>query len=589
MVLRRYLPGLTRIGGYSGEQAVADLIAGLILSVLLVPQAMAYAMLAGLPPQVGLYAAVAPPLVYALLGTSSYVSMGPVALASLLVADALGRASVPALEGAAIIAVETGALLLLLGLLRLGRLVNFVSDPALLGFTAAVAVLIAASQLPSLLGIDTERAGTILGTIGGLFPRLGELNPAAFALGGAALVLLLLADRYAPALLWKAGLHPPWRTAAAKSIPLLVLVAAAAAAAVFALDIDTVERPPGGLPPLGLPPFTPQVWLELLPASGIIAIIIFVTGSAVAKSLAGRRRQALDTSQEAIAIGAANIAAGFTGGYAPGVSLSRSALVYDSGGRTPFASAVAALVVLFVAFFLPGPLSYLPETALAALVITAVFGLVKLRAIRATFRHSKTEGGIFAATLIATLIFGVQWGLAAGAALGIAGFLWFSSLPRVTRLGYQPEADHYRSVDREDVEVDSLPVLVLRIDHSLYFGNVGHCEDELLKLISRHPDARALLIDMKGVNAIDASGMAMLERLVDNLEEKDLRVGFAVVRQPLKPHFRRSYKLRSCDLFEDVEAGVEEMKRACEAETGKAEDGEAKAGESPGSGKVATY
>ncbi|MGB3722727.1 MAG: SulP family inorganic anion transporter [Pacificimonas sp.] len=564
MGLADFIPAARWLKGYSRRNAVADLLAGVILSVLLVPQAMAYALLAGLPPEAGLYTAILPPLIYMLLGTSNYASMGPVALASLLVADAIGASGLDAREAAAIIAVEVGALLIILGLLRLGRIVNFISDPALLGFTAAAAVLIAASQIPAILGIEIERSGNIVDTVAALWPKLGSFDGATLALGAGALVLLLVGDRYGGAALWKFGVHPPWRTALVKAVPLLVLMASAAVAAIWLSGVETVRRPPSGLPPITIPGFTHDSWLALLPSSGVIAIVIFVTGMAVAKSLAGRSRQDLDTSREAIAIGAASIGGALTGGYAPGVSLSRSALVFDSGGRTPLASGIAAIIVLVVALFFAAPLAYLPKAALAALVISAVFSLVKIRAMQATWRHSKSETLVIVMTLGTTLLLGVQWGLAAGAAACIAAFLWFSSLPRITRLGTREGGGYLRSVDREDVELDTLPVLAIRFDHSLYFGNVGHVEDRFLTHLSRHDDVQCLLIDMKGVNDVDYSGMAMLERLVEQVKEQDVRIAFAEVRDPVRDKLNVNHVLRGCNSYPTSSEGVEAMRKDCD-------------------------
>ncbi|MBV7256171.1 STAS domain-containing protein [Pacificimonas sp. WHA3] len=569
MSFRDLVPPLRWLGDYSARDATSDIVAGLILAVLLVPQAMAYATLAGLPPEVGLYTAIAPPLIYACLGTSPYVSMGPVALASLLVADAVAGSSLDPAEAAAILAVETGAILLAIGALRLGRLVNFISDPALLGFTAAAAVLIAASQLPTLLGIDAERGGTIMATATTLWPLIPQTDVTALIVGGGALLALIIGSRFGRPLLWKLGVRPPWRRTLVSTIPFVVLVICAAAATIWTLDIPKVTQPPSGLPPFGLPPLDMTAWLGLLPSSAVIAAVIFVPGTAVAKSLAGRRRQSLDTSQEALAIGAANVASALSGGYSPGVSFSRSALVYDSGARSPIASGIGALIVLLVVLFLSAPLALLPKTALAALVISAVFGLIKPAQIRSTWRHSRTEGMVIFVTFAATLGLGVQWGLGVGAISGIAAFLWFSSLPRVTRLGERVQGDgRFRSVDRNEVEVDTLPVLAIRFDRSLYFANVGHCEDQLLTLLSRHPEASCLLIDMKGVNDIDASGMAMLERLIENLEEKRLTVGFAEVRQSLQRAFTGHLELERCAIYADVPEGVRRMQEACGDDAG---------------------
>ncbi|MEM8695325.1 MAG: SulP family inorganic anion transporter [Pseudomonadota bacterium] len=298
----------TWIEGYNVRRIFADLLAGLILSVLLLPQAMAYAQLAGLPPETGLYAALAPPLLYLVFGTSPYVSLGPVALVSLLIAEATGSGDIDALQGAMIIAIEAGVILCLLGILRLGRLVNFVSEPALLGFTAAAAVLIATSQLPSLLGLDVARSGNLVGTASVILPALGDTMLATLLIGGGALALLLIADRYAAAGLWKIGIRPPWRQAIVKSVPLVVIVAVAAVVQFAAPDVSTVPRTEGGLPDLALSPLDPAIWLRLLPSSAVVAIIAFVVGTAVAKSLAGQERRSLNTSREAFAIGAATSA-----------------------------------------------------------------------------------------------------------------------------------------------------------------------------------------------------------------------------------------------------------------------------------------
>ncbi|MHB9879469.1 SulP family inorganic anion transporter [Pacificimonas sp. ICDLI1SI03] len=566
MVAETFLPPVRWLREYSTSDLMADLVAGLILSVLLVPQAMAYATLAGLPPEIGLYTAILPPIVYACLGTSSCTSVGPVALPSLLVADAIAGAEMPAGIAASIIAVEVGLLLLPLGILRLGRLVNFISDPALLGFTAAAAVLIALSQIPPLLGIDAERGGDALTMVQNIHMAIGEASAMTFAVGAGGLLLLLFSEKFGGAALWKLGVRPPIRGALLKSTPLLMLVVSAALVSWFSLDVETVPQPPSGLPKAGFPPFDVAAWSAMLPSAAIIAIVIFVTGTAISKSLAGRQRKSLNTSQEAIALGAAGIASAVTGGYAPGVSFSRSALLHDSGGRSPLASAIGAAIVLLVALFFAAPLAYLPKAALAALVISAVFGLIKPKEMLAIWRHSRTEGGVIALTIMATLCLGVQWGLATGAAAGIIAFLWFSSLPRVTRLGETGgDTVHFRSVDREGVEVNSMPVLVIRIDRSLYFGNVGHCEDQLLALLSRHPDAECLLIDMRGVNEIDASGIAMLQRLVNDVEEKQLRVGFAELRAPLQEDFDDDRVLCPCPRYADVAEGVRKMRESCGA------------------------
>lgn len=534
------IPDLKWLSGYSASRGVRDTIAGSVLAILLVPQAMAYAQLAGLPPQMGLFAAVAPPLLYLLFGTSPYVSVGPVALVSLVVGEAAVGAAIGPVSAAQIIALEAGLMLAVLGGFGLGRLVNFISEPVLLGFTAAAAVLIAASQLPTLLGINSLPAGNLPDALAALGTGLPGFQRTTALIGGGALVLLLVFNRYAAATLWKWSVRPPYRQAVAKSLPLLVIVAASLVAVSTARSVPTVSSIYASLPNLNLPEGGLSDWISLLPSSLAVAVIVFVTTAAVAKSLAGTDRSNLDTSREAVALGAGNIASALTGGYSVGASLSRSALVEDSGAMSPVASLVAAIAVIIALVLLAPLLAYLPKTALAALVISAVFGLVNLRAIGMVWRHDRIEGAIIAAAFAATLILGVQLGLAIGALLGLAHFLWFSSIPRVTRIGSDDGGRTYRSIRRDEVTIGTLPVLVVRIDRSIYFGNSEFCEDEIIARVAEYDGVERLVLDMRAVNAVDASGAAMLLRLVQRMRDNDVIVHFAATHEPvaesLKPY-----------------------------------------------------
>lgn len=512
---------------------MSDAIAGTILAILLVPQAMAYAQLAGLPPETGLFAALLPPVLYALFGSSAYVSVGPVAIVSLVIAETASQGGLDPLTAATIIAIEAGLMLALLGAAGLGRLVNFVSEPVLIGFTAAVAILICASQFPTLIGISPERAGDLPTAASNIAGVIDDWNPVTAAVGVAALLALLLINRYAAPLAWKIGLHPPFRQAVVKSLPLLVMIGAALYVALSAPSVATVDPPSGALPSPSLPMASLGTWTSLLPSALAVAIIIFVTATAVAKSLAGSDRSDLDTEREAVALGLGNIGAALTGGYAVGASLSRSALVEDSGGKTPLGSVFAALIVVVVILFLAPLLAYLPETALAALVISAVFGLVKIGAMKSVWRHDRIEGAVIAVAFIATLLLGVRLGLMVGAGAGLMHHLWFSSLPRVTRIGTDDGGQTFRSVDRDAVELTTLPNLIVRIDRSIYFGNAAYVEDRIFDLIERHEELTCLIIDMRAVNGIDASGADMLRRLTLRLRSRGMDVHFAALHQPV--------------------------------------------------------
>ncbi|MGB7420103.1 MAG: SulP family inorganic anion transporter [Erythrobacter sp.] len=533
------VPRLAAFSNYSAKVGVADGIAGTILAILLVPQAMAYAQLAGLPPEAGLYAAIVPPILYLAFGTSPFVSVGPVALISLVIAEAAGGADIAPVEAAAIVGIEAGALLFALGAFRLGRLVNFISEPVLLGFTAAVAILICASQIPTLVGTDPDRAGNLPAALSAFAKAAPQWQPVTAAIGAVTLVLLLVINRYAAPLAWKLGLRPPWRQAVVKALPLLVIIGAAFAASLAGSDIARVEQPSGQLPGFTLPPLDPAPWLTLAPSALAVAVVIFATATAVAKSLAGSDRSDLDTSREAVALGLGNIGASLTGGYAVSASLSRSALVEDAGGQTPVAHVIGAALVLIAILFLSPLLAYLPEAALAALVISAIFGLVKLREMRTVWVHDRSEGVLIAVAFVATLVFGVMLGLAIGALAGLAHHLWFSSLPRVTRIGSDDGGRTFRSVDRDNVELRTLPLLILRIDRSIFFANAAFVEDEVFALIEEHEEVDCVVFDMRAVNTIDASGAAMMQRLSERLYGSGIAVHFAQTHHPVEERLGR--------------------------------------------------
>ncbi|MEM7710977.1 MAG: SulP family inorganic anion transporter, partial [Pseudomonadota bacterium] len=487
-----------------------------------------------------------------------FVSVGPVALASLLVADAVNAGDIAPAEAGAIMAIEVGVILTVVGLVRMGRLVNFVSEPALLGFTAAVAVLICASQISSFLGVDLERSGNLVdlaGTLGGI----EGVHVPTLMLGAAVLAVLLLGNRYAQPALERLGLSAPVALSAAKAVPLLAIAAAAVVAPILAPETALVQEPEGGLPMPALPPFAVESWLALLVPSAVVALVVFVTGAAVIKSLPGPGRKAPKTNREAVAVGAANIAAAATGGYVTGVSLSRSALVHDCGARSPLASAVAALAVVPVILFGGPLLARLPEAALAALVIGAVFGLVKVNEIWSVWCHSRAESVVIALTFLGTVLLGVQAGLLTGAVAGIACFLWISSLPRIAREGHAREDGIYRTVRRDEVEVDTLPVLVVRIDRSIYFANVGYCEERIGQLVSEHDEANALLLDMRAVNDVDATGVRMLDRLLKTLADRGVTVGFAALHAPVAEQLESCAAAGPVQKFLTVEEGVEAL------------------------------
>lgn len=543
--LRQALPCLDWLTSYRMENLPHDIAAGLFVAVLLVPQAMAYAALADLPPRVGLYATLAPALFYAVFGASRYLSIGPVALVSLLVADSLGQATaLHAIEptaAAMTLATMVGVLLALMGVLRLGFIINFISDAVILGFTSAAALLIALSQLRHLLGLDVERGGNFFTTLMQIGQHWQVINPTTSAIGVTALFFLLIIDNFFPKWLTVLGLTERWRLVITKAAPLALMATSTLVVWELALqdEVAIVGDIGGGLPPIALPPFSMDLWITLLPGGLVVSLVIFTTGMAVAQSLAGRRRQALLPNREAFALGAANVAVAFTSGYPVGASLSRSALNFDVGAHTPAASLVTAFLLALTVVYL-GPLFYyLPKALLAALVISAVIGLFKISAMGRVWAYSVAEGMTLTLPFAAVLLFGVQWGLLVGAGSAIALYLWRTSRPRITLQGRLKGTEEFRSVERASVKPEVSSVLILRIDQDIYFASAGYCEQRVLSEVATHPEIRYLLLDLRSVNTIDHSGFEMLKRLRANLKDAGVIMAFAEIKRPLLDDFQR--------------------------------------------------
>lgn len=537
----RWLPSLEWLPGYRAAHLGRDARAGLFVAILLIPQAMAYALLADLPPHVGLWAAILPPLVYAFLGTSRVLAVGPVALVSLLVGETVALAAAELgtepVEVGLTLALLTGLVMVILGALRVGFLINFISAPVLTGFAAAAAVLIATSQLRHLLGIDVPRTGGFLPTLTRLVEHHGETRPATAVVGAAALVFLLLARGPLSKALARLGVDKSVRTPLVRSAPLVAVLLGGLAVYLLELEVAVVGAVEAGLPPLIAPPLGLSLGLsvarDLFPTALAIAILAFVTAVAIAKALATRRDSRIDASQELVAIGMANLAASLTGGYPVGGSVSRSAVASESKAATPLHSLVSALLVAGAALFAGPLLAYLPNAVLAAVIITAVFRLVDLRSIHRTWLYSRPDGLSLAVTFTGVLLLGLELGLVIGAASGVALYLWRTSQPRVVVEGRLGDSEQFRGEDRTGVFVRASPVLVLRVDQDLVFANTEHFEERVLEEVAQHDGVTFLLLDFRAVNEIDASALSMLEELVRTLEEAGVTVHLSEIKQPV--------------------------------------------------------
>ena len=543
--LRTYLPFLDWAARYSRDEATSDLLAAVIVTIMLVPQSLAYAMLAGLPPQVGLYASILPLVAYAVFGTSRTLAVGPVAVISLMTAAAIApvaaQGSEAYLQAAATLAFLSGLILVALSVLRLGFLANFLSHPVISGFITASGILIAAGQLKHILGV-TAHGDTLTDIVLSIVPVLDQTNPSTLAIGVAALVFLFWTRRQLEPLLMRMGLRPRLADMVAKAGPVAAIAASIGAVLWFGLDdrgVRIVGAIPAGLPPLALPSFDPRLWLDLLPAALLISLVGFVESVSVATTLAAKRRQRIVPDRELAGLGVANIAAAVSVGYPVTGGFARSVVNFDAGAQTPMAGVFTAGGLLAATLLLTPLFRYLPQAVLAATIIVAVLSLVDLAVIRRTWAYARSDFAAMAATILVVLLVGVEAGIVAGVALSLVLHLYRTSRPHIALVGQVPGTEHYRNVLRHDV-VTQPHVLSLRVDESLYFANARMLEDTIYDAVATRPELKHVVLMCPAVNMIDASGLESLEAIAHRLTDAGVGFHLSEVKGPVMDRLKRS-------------------------------------------------
>jgi len=509
---------------YDRRDLPSDLIAGVTVAVMLVPQGMAYALLAGMPPVAGLYASTVPLVAYALVGSSRSLAVGPVAIMSLLTLAGVsalaepGSAEFIGLAGA--LALMVGVLQLALGLLRGGVIVAFLSHAVVSGFTSAAAIVIALSQLTHLLGVPLEAQAPLAIAFEAL-RRLGDAHPATLAVGLGAVALLL------------AGTRLPKRF----PTPLVVVVLATTLVALLGLGdqgVRTVGVVPAGLPIPTLPDAPLVAVLALLPTALAIAFVGFMESIAVARSLSAKDGERIDADRELVGLGLANLAAGVLAAFPVTGGFSRSAVNHRAGARSGLATIVTALLVAITLLVLTPLFRHLPQAALAALVIVAVAGLVDANTPRHLWRVRRSDALTLAVTFLATLTIGVEQGILTGVAFSLAVFVWRSAFPHVAVMGRLDEQGVWRNVARyPDVRLEE-GLVVLRPDASLYFANATYLRDVVERTLAEHDDARGLVLDLSAVNDVDAVGLDGLDALMRELDQRDVEVHLAGMKGPVR-------------------------------------------------------
>ncbi len=533
--LKKYFPILDWLPNYQKIDLGGDLSAGITVGVLLIPQGMAYAMLAGMPPIYGLYAATVPLILYAIFGTSRQLAIGPVAVVSSLIATGVGAlAEVGTTEfiGLAILmSLMVGVIQTLMGLLRAGFLVNFLSHPVLTGFVSAAAIYIAFSQLKYILGIPIS-SGKVHEVIYQLYLHISEINLPTLAMGFGAIAVIII--------LKKMNRKLPF--------PLIVVLIGMLLGYLFQVDqfgVAIVKEIPKGLPDFVLPQFDQSSFAGLLPLAFTIALIGFTESIAVAKSIQKKHKDYdIDPSQELVALGMTNIGSSFFQSFPTMGGFARSAVNDQSGARTPLAGVFSAIVVMLTLLFLTPYFYYLPIAVLAAIIIVAVFGLIDFKEAKHLWRTDRRDFMMFLITALATLILGVEEGIIVGIGVSIFALLWRVSYPHIAELGLDPSSNTYLNVERfKHIKAED-STLIVRIDAQLFFANAVYFQDHIRLLEQKKKGLKTVILDARGINGMDSSAVHALRELVEDYHKRGIRFLMTSVKGPVRDVLRRS-KLRA--------------------------------------------
>lgn len=538
--LQQYIPALNWLRNYQSKHLFGDITAGIIVTSLLIPQGMAYALLAGLPPQIGLYASILPAIIYPLLGTSQVLAVGPVAVDSLMVAAAIAKlapqGSSEYLALAIALAFLVGIIEIGMGVLRMGFLVNFLSRSVISGFISGAAIIIGFSQVKHLLGLKIPSTESFIELLTLILGKITEVNWVTLSLGLASIAILLYFNQPLVKLLKRQGWSEQRILPISKSAPLLVVILGTLLVSVFQWDrvagVKIVGMVPLGLPPLSIPSFDLQTWRSLLPAALAIALVGYMEGFSGAQALASKRREKIDPNQELIAFGAANMSAAFTGGYPVTGGVSRSVVNFAAGANTGLASIITGILVAITVMFFTSWFYFLPQTCLAATIITAVYKLIDFATLKRMWNYDKADAIAWLVTFSAVLGLGVEKGIIFGAIVALSLHLWHTSRPHIAIVGRLGESEHFRNVLRYEVKT-SPQVLAIRVDASLYFANAKYMENFLSREISDRPTVKSILLVCSAVNLIDASALEVLESLIADLKTIGISFYFSEVKGPV--------------------------------------------------------
>jgi SulP family sulfate permease len=550
-VIERISPLLGLLRSPERPNVRADVAAGLTVGVMLIPQGMAYALIAGLPPIYGLYAALVPLAVYAALGSSRQLAVGPVAMVSLLVAAGVA----PLAEGspsryvelALTLALLVGVIQLLLGLFRFGFVVNFLSHPVLTGFTSAAALIIGFSQLKNLTGIDLARSHHIHEIALVALGRIAEIHAVTIAIGLLSIGFLLV-------------LRARWPRLPGALLLVVVMTGASALLGLEGRGVAVVGTVPSGLPGFALPGIVPADLRALLPTALAISLVGFMESIAVAQVYAARRRYTLDANQELIALGAANVVGSAFQSYPVTGGFSRTAVNAEAGAQSQMASLISAGVIAVTVLFLTPLFRALPNPVLAAIVVVAVSGLVDIKAMRELWRVDRRDLALLVITFLATLTLGIERGIMVGVMLSVLVVMHLSSRPHSAVLGRLPDTDVFRNVDRFPEAQVPHGIVIFRVDASLYFANASFVRAQVVARVDEAPGTRAVVLDASAVNRVDSTGVHALEALALDLADRGVSLHPCGLKGPVRDVLARAHALEHMGpKFRDIAEALEAL------------------------------
>ena len=526
MKIKGVFPILEWLPNYNKKDLAGDFSSGLIVAIMLIPQGIAYAMLAGLPPVVGLYASTIPLIVYALFGTSRHLGVGPIAVISLLVFTGVSPLAKPGTEEyvflVIILTFMVGLLQLAMGALKLGFMVNFLSHAVISGFTSASAIIIGFSQLKHLLGVPLESDNVFM-ILWEASQRIAEVDPITLSIGIGSILFLVLLAKYSPKV-------------PAQLVAVLLTILLTYFLDLNRLGVQIVGDVPGGLPGISLPFLNLKIEnvVALLPTALTISFIGFMEAIAIAKSIAMKEKYKVNSNQELIGLGMANVASSLVSGYPVTGAFSRSAVNYQSGGRTQLSSIITAVIIILTLLFFTDLFYFLPNAVLAAIVMVAVYKLIDIKEAKYLFKVNITDGMAWLITFLVALIVGVEQGILIGVAFSLIFFIWRSAYPNTAELGYLESEDVFRDITHHPSAKVDPEVLIFRVDASLFFANMAFLENELYEEVKENPDIKWIIYDFSGVNSIDAVAIHSLEKMIEDYSKRNIRFKFARIKRTVR-------------------------------------------------------